>query len=152
MADIIYNRFIYLVNNHTIDLTSSGTVVRALLERSTSTYSPDKDHDYVSDLTSLVEISVSGYARITATTKAVSLDDTNDRALWDFDDLDFGTLASGQSVKSLILYQQTGGNDSSPSDDPLICRIDSIFSPYALGGGDFKLVLNAAGLMKMVQP
>ena len=114
----------------------SSDVFRALLERSTSTYSPSRDHDYVSDLTNLVEITVASYARVTLAGKAILVDDTNKQVGLDFDDPAFGNLESGQTVQSLIIYRQVGGNDATPADDELILRFD--------GKIDVTLAANAA--------
>lgn len=108
----------------------SSDVIKCLLERSTSTYSPNIDHDFVSDLTGLVEISVTSYVRQTLATKAVNIDDPNDRVELDCDDLAFGNLEAGQTVKALIFYRQTGGNDASPSDDELMLYYDGKIDVY----------------------
>lgn len=153
MANIIYTRFFERMATANLDLDNAGTVVRCLLERSTSAYSPNKDHDYVGDLTSLVEISVASYARQSVANKAVNIDDANDRVEFDFDDISFGALETGQTVLSLIFYNQTGGNDSTPNDDPLICRIDTATGlPAALGGGTFSVTINSEGFIQLSQP
>lgn len=149
MANFVYNRALQAIASGDLDLNAAGTVVRCMLERSTSTYTPDKDHDYVSDLTGFVEISVASYARVTLATKAVNLDDTNDRAEFDADDLSFGSLETGQTVDALVLYQQTGGSDASPSDDLLIAYIDTATGlPAVLNGGAFTITIDAEGLIQ----
>jgi heptaprenylglyceryl phosphate synthase len=126
--------------------------VRCLLVRDTSTYTPDKDHEFADDLTSLVEISVASYARQTVAAKAANHDTANDRVELDFDDIAFGSLESGQTVEALIFYVQTGGNDSSPEDDPLIAYIDTASGlPATLGGGAFNVTINAEGFMQLAQ-
>lgn len=153
MANIVYTKFLEQLLNGSLDFDSAGTVVRCLLERSTSTYTPDKDHDFVGDLTGLVEISVASYARVTVTTKAVNIDDTNNRVELDFDDIAFGNLESGQTVLALIFYVQTGGDDSTPNNDPLICRIDTATGlPAVLGGGAFNIAINSEGFIQFSQP
>lgn len=148
MANMVYTKFLEQLANGSIDFDSGSTVVRCLLERSTSTYSPNKDHDYVGDLTSLVEITVASYARQTVSSKAVNIDDGNDRIGLDFDDISFGSLEAGQTVLALIFYVQTGGSDATPNDDVLICRIDTATTlPAVLGGGAFTIALNSAGLI-----
>lgn len=153
MANIIYTKFLEQLANGGVDFDAAGTVVRCLLERSTSTYSPNKDHDFVGDLSGLVEITVASYARQTVATKAVNIDDANDRVELDFDDVSFGALESGQTVLALIFYVQTGGDDSTPNNDSLICRIDTATGlPAALGGGTFNVTINAEGLIQLAQP
>ena len=151
MANLLYTKFFERLASGNLDWDAA--VLRCLLERSTSTYSPNKDHDFVSDLTSLVEITVASYARQTLATAAMNIDDANDRVEPDCADLAFGSLESGQTVLGLIIYAQTGGSDASPTDDPLICRIDTASGlPAALGGGAFNVTINAEGLIQLSQP
>lgn len=153
MANIIYSKFFEQLSNGSLDFDAAGTVVRCLLERSTSTYTPNKDHDFVGDTTGLVEISVASYARQTVSTKAVNIDDANDRVELDFADIAFGNLESGQTVRALIFYLQTGGSDATPADDPLICYIDTATNlPAALGGGAFNVTINVEGFIQLSQP
>jgi hypothetical protein len=151
VANVLYTRFINGVMDGTYDLNSAGLVVRCLLVRSTSTYVPDPDHDFVSDATGagLVEISVASYARQTVANKTQTADDTNNRAVWDFDDVSFGSLETGQTVLAYMLYVQTGGSDASPSDDVLIAYIDTVTAglPAALGGGAFNIVISSNGFL-----
>ena len=152
MANMIYSTFLQKLANGGIDFDSGSVVVRCMLERSTSTYSPNKDHEFVDDLASFVECSVSSYARVTVTTKAVNLDTSNDRVELDFDNVSFGTLESGQTVKGVVFYVQTGGNDSSPEDDSLIAYFDTATGlPATLGGGAFSVTINAEGLIQLAQ-
>lgn len=152
MANILYTKGLEGLANGTIDFDAAGTVVRCLLERDTSTYAPNKDHDFVSDLTGLVEISVASYTRQTLASKAVNIDDANDRIELDCADLAFGSLESGQTVKALIFYVQVGGDDTTPGDDVLLARIDTATGlPVALGGGAFNCVISAEGLFQHAQ-
>lgn len=151
MANTIFTRFFERVASGNLNWASA--VVRCLLERSTSTYSVNKDHDYVSDLTGLVEVSVASYARQTLGSCAVNVDDANDRVELDCADISFGSLETGQTAKALIFYVQTGGNDSSPSDDPLVAYMDTATGlPATLGGGTFSVTIDAEGLIQLSQP
>lgn len=152
MPNIIYNHFLAELAKNNIDLDDGGTVVRAMLERDTSTYTPDKDHQDRADLTGFVEISVASYSRQTVANKAVNEDSGNDRAEWDFDDIAFGTLESGQTVQAILLYVQVGGDDTTPADDILICYLDSATNlPSALSDGPFTIQVNAEGMIQLAQ-
>jgi len=152
LANIIYTKFFERLTTGNLDFDDAGTVVRCMLERSTSSYSPNKDHDFVSDLTSIVEVSVTSYARVTVGSKAVNIDDANDRVELDCADISFGALESGQTVEAIILYLQTGGDDSSATDDPLICYIDTATGlPAVLGGGTFTITIDSEGLIQFAQ-
>lgn len=151
MANVIYTRFFERLASANLNWASA--VLRVLLERSTSGYTVNKDHDYVSDLASLVEISVASYSRQTLGSAAVNIDDANDRVELDCADISFGSLETGQIARALIFYVQTGGNDASASDDPLIAYIDTATGlPATLGGGTFSVTINAEGLIQLSQP
>lgn len=152
MANFVYNKAKQLVASGDLDFNAAGTVLRALLVRDTSAYTPDKDHDFLDSFTggSGVEITVASYARQTLANKAVNLDDANDRAEVDCDDVAFGALESGQAVEAIIVYQQIGGDDTTPADDPLIAYIDtSTGLPLTLNGGTVTISINAEGLLQL---
>lgn len=118
------SRILYTNGLHGVDWTTD--VLRVLLERSTSTYSPDRDHDFLDSFTGGggVEISVASYARQTLAGKAKNVDDTKNQIEYDANDVAFGNLESGQTVKAIIVYKQVGGDDTTPANDPLILYDD----------------------------
>ncbi len=101
--------------NGTIDLDTD--TIKAILLNKNYTYSTS--HQYVSDVIAY-EHDGSGYTRQTVSGKAVSFLVTG--AKFDASDATFSSLAAGSvDVRYVVLYKQTGGNDSSPEDDHLIC-------------------------------
>lgn len=153
MANVLYTKFFEQIANGGLDFDAAGTVIRCMLERSTSTYTPNKDHDFVGDMTGFVECTVASYARQTLGSKAVNIDDANDRVELDCADIAFGSLESGQTIDALVFYRQTGGSDATPNDDDLIAYIDTATGlPAALGGGAFNVTINAEGLIQLSQP
>lgn len=115
-----YTRFMHRrVNNDGSILTG---VLRALLLRSTGTYVFNPDHDFVADLFSNggVEITVASYARQTLAGKTLTLDDTNNRSVLDFDNIAYGNLEVGQTVAALVLYEFL----TNDADSPLIYHLD----------------------------
>lgn len=145
MANILYNAGKALIQNSGL----SGKTIRVLLERSTSTYSPNVDHDFVSALTGLVELSVASYVRKTVANFVATVSNSNDRAIVTHDDVVHAVLEAGQIVKGLIYYVQTGGDDSTPANDTLIARVDadaSTFLPFTTVGGSFTIQTPATGL------
>ena len=148
MANIIFNAGLrdLLKTTKTFD---AGTY-KALLVRSTSTYTPNKDDDTISGLTGLVEISVASYARQTITTPTIAEVDASDLVKVDCDDVAFGSLESGQTVKAIIVYRfVTNDTDSIPL---LYIDTDSgSLLPRALGGGAFTVQINASGLLTFAQ-
>lgn len=148
MADTVFPGFIKRLMNGTCDLDAAGTVVRVMLERSTSAYVVDASDEFVSDLTGFVEVTAASYTRKTVSNKAVAQDNANVRVEWDFDDVTFGNLEAGQVVSAVWLYVQTGGSDASPSDDYLICRLDSLSGlPATLDGSEVVITWNSEGVL-----
>lgn len=149
MANFAYQKFFEQVQKGTFNWENA--VVRVMLERSTSTYTPDKDDDYVSDLTGFVEITATGYARQTLAGKSSAADDSNDRNELDCNNINFGNVDAGQIAKAMIAYVQIGGDDSTPGDDVLAAYIDTDAAPSqfpcATGGGAFEVEINVEGLI-----
>ena len=142
MANILYNAGLrdLLTNLRTFD----EATYLILLERDTSTYTPDKDHASLLNQAGWAEISVTSYGRQTVAGIDITADNTNDRAIIDCGNADFGSLESGQTVKSIIVARDDAGNLV-----PLL-RIDDDASnllPRALGGGNFAVNIHATGLI-----
>jgi len=154
MSNIIYTNGQYNVQKNDLDWETA--VICVLLERSTSAYVPDKDHDFLDAFTGGggVEISVGGYTRRTLTSTVVTKNDTLDQIELACGNIAFGSLAAGQTVQALIFYVQIGGDDSTPADDILLARIDTdsgAILPIALGGGAFNITVSGQGLFKIAQ-
>lgn len=117
----IFNRFQYRRLTNVASL-HGNTNLRAMLLRSTGSYTFNPDHDYVADILSNggVELSVASYARQTITNSTITLDDTNNLVMWDFDNIAFGSLESGQTVSAIVFYEF----DTDDASSPLICHID----------------------------
>lgn len=119
-----------------------------ILERSTSTYSPDKDDDSLLDQAGWVEIDVASYARVDLASTTFAAVDASDVAKVDCADVSFGSLEAGQTVKSAILALNDAGNYV-----PFL-RIDTDSGgllPRDLGGGAFTLQINTDGLFTVGQ-
>jgi hypothetical protein len=146
MANIIYQAG--LVDLLTTAKTWGAGTWKMALERSTSTYTPDKDHDTMLNQTGLILITVASYVTQTIASPTVAVDDANDRIVVGCATVSFGTLEAGQTVKSILIYRDDAGNGV-----PLM-RIDTdagTLLPRALGGGTFTVSLNAVGLMTIAQ-
>lgn len=146
MANIIYNAGLrdLLVNTKTFDTAT----YKVLLERSTSTYSPDKDDDSILNAAGLVQITVASYAIQTIASPTITAVDASDLVMLDCGDVAFGSLEAGETVLAAIVYRDDAGNGV-----PLL-RIDTDSGgllPRALGGGAFTLQINASGLITFAQ-
>jgi hypothetical protein len=111
-----FNNYHKLVMNGGLDLDDAGVTIKVLLLRDTGTYTFNPDHDTINDILVTnggVEISVASYARQTVSGKTVSVDDTNDRGIFDCNNVAFGSLESGQTVEAVVFYKEV--NDDSDS-------------------------------------
>lgn len=99
----------------------TGDVYRVMLMKSSYTF--DENHDFVDDI-SASEISLTGYSRQTLAGKSVNWDNTNKRAYIDATDPNWASIAAGDTIGGAVIYRQTGGNDSTPANDDLVCFLD----------------------------
>lgn len=101
-----------------------SVVIRVALLRSTSTYTPDPDHEFVDDVIGGgpggVEISVASYTRKTLGSAAVTIDTSGNSVFLDAANVNWATLESGQTVLGYLYYIQVGGDDTTPEDDELL--------------------------------
>lgn len=133
-----YNKGLYELANGDVNLGSS--TIKAMLLNSAASF--DRDHNFVSDVVAN-EITAVGYSRQTLGSKTVTENDTNDAAYWDCADVTFGSLASGQTVKFVVLYRDTGADATSP----LLCCWQMV--PQATDGTPVKFVVSSSGLTKV---
>lgn len=157
MANILYTNALREALNRLLVSATGSVIVRAMLERSTSGYTPDIDHDFLDAFTggSGVELSVTGYSRQTLGSKSTANDDTADRAEFTHGVITFASLASGQTAKAMLLYLQVGGDDTTPEDDILLAYLDTMGGvldfPIATNGGDFTFTVDLEGLIQAAQ-
>lgn len=146
MANILYNAGVRELFKDGSSWDAAG-VWEAILERSTSTYTPNKDDDTVVDAANgFVEVSVASYAAVTITGAAITEVDASDSVKLDCDDAAFGNLETGQTVKAVIV-RKVGTNI------PLM-YIDTdttALLPRALGGGAFSVQIAGTGVISAAQ-
>jgi hypothetical protein len=121
----VYTRFLHRRATNAQDLTTAGAL-RALLLRSTGSYTFNPDHDFVSDLFSNggVEISVPSYTRKTLTTVQWTLDDTNDYTVLKFDNIPYGNLETGQTVVACVIFEPITIGTPVDANSPLVYHLD----------------------------
>lgn len=139
MADVIYNSFKKKIMDGSIDL-DTDTIKVALV---TSSYTPDQDlHDFFDDVTN--EVSGTGYSAGGASlaNKAVTQDNTNNKGVFDADDVTWST--STITARGAVLYKSTG----TASTSALICYID-FGSDKSSAGGNFTIQWNASGILTL---
>jgi hypothetical protein len=138
MANLMYNFTKVATLNADIDW--AGDTINAILV--TSAYTPDQDaHDYRNDITN--EVSGTGYTAggQALTTKVVSQDNTNNRAVFDSDDPSWPTATL--TARAVVLAKIRGGASSA---DELGGYWD-FGSDIVSTGGTFAIAVNAGGWM-----
>lgn len=139
MASAVYNRGKqYVGANGWLTPTYKAMLI-------TSAYTFNVDHDFVSDL-GAVELSGTGYVagfgnsgRKTLTSKAVNLNDTNDRAEFDAADLTWSAISAGTMAAVVIIREAT-----SDADSELIAYLDP--TDIVTNTGDLIITWPATGL------
>jgi len=135
MANLIYNRGL----DELAAWTSS--TYKFLCMKGTG-YTPDKDHDFVADLTpGSNEIAGAGYARVTASSKTRTVDDTLDRITYDCDDPAFGSIVAGETITAIVLCRFV----TNDADSILIAYFD--VADRATNGAPFTPTIPATGLL-----
>lgn len=103
---------------------------------------PNQDTaDFVDDV-SATEV---GSARVSLASKTIVEDTVNDQVELDCADFTFTALNDGTMV-GIVVYQQTGGDDTTPTNDGLIAFLDS--ADIVTNGGDVVVTVHAEGIIK----
>ncbi len=139
MANVIYNSFKKKIMDGSIDL-DTDTIKVALV---TSSYTPDQDvHDFFDDITN--EVTGTGYSAGggSLATKTVTQDNTNDKGVFDADDLTWST--STITARGAVIYKSTG----TASTSPLIAYID-FGADKVSSAGNFTIQWAAGGILTL---
>lgn len=133
MASRCYNKGITKISDHTIDYL--GTTIKFLAIN--SAYSHNPDHQFVSDV---VANEVAGATRQTLGGKTITQDNTNDRAVFDGNDITFPLVPAGSTVGGVIGFHDTGADATSE----LLVFNDVTDTPT--NGGDITVQFAATGI------
>lgn len=139
MANAKYNSFKVALAQNDVDLVTDTINVMLV----TSAYTPNIDtHQYRSDVTN--EVVGSGYTSggQALAGKAVTQDNTNDRAVFDANDVTW--TSSTITARGAILYKDTGNS----ATDQLIAYFD-FGSDESSSNGDFVIQWNANGILTL---
>lgn len=116
MANTFYPKGAQKTLSAQIDF-SANTISAALVP---SGYTYSASHEFLSDVGTIVG------AKVDLANKSVT------GGVFDADDLSFGALTAGSTVKALVLYKDTG----TPSTSSLLCYLDEVIGfPFATNGG-----------------
>lgn len=147
MANSWYNLGAKEVFDQSFDIITDTIQIMAV----TSSYSFDRDHDYAST-PAANEITATSYARQNLGSKAITVDDTNDRAEFDCADIAFGAIGNGanNTINAFIIFYDDVGGDSSST---LIAYIDVVSGspplPYTTDGSSLTLEVSTEGLLHL---
>lgn len=140
-GSVFYHNAFTLAFGGSLDLDAD--VIRMLMV--TDTHTENVSDAFVSDLDN--ELSGGGYARVTITGSSMVDDDANDRSEWTFNDVTFSSLGAAAGTPSAaVAYQQTGGDDTTPANDPLICLWN--ITNTAPNGNNYVLQVGAEGAVQ----
>jgi hypothetical protein len=136
MANLMYNAGKMNSLNGTIDY-DTNTIKCALV---TSAYTPDRDaHDYFNDITN--EIVSAGYTAGGATlTVTVTQDNTNDRGVFDANDVTWVGITA--APRGAVIYKSTG----TAATSPLIAYIDFV-TDQTCTAQDFTIAWASTGII-----
>ena len=144
MASQVYNEFKRASAAGEIDLNADDIRI-ALLMTNTTADTENDGKTFISDFTTLDEFDGSGYVRKALANEAVNLDDPNDRAEFDADDVTFTALGAGtRSVQGVLLYKE-GASDAARR---IIAWLEfaTVKTP---DGSDFTVAWNAQGILQL---
>lgn len=142
-ADIVYNRFFTDLMKGTMDLDGAEHTVKCSLML--TGYTPDKDDDTWADI-SANECSDASYSAQTLANKAVTQDDSGDKAKFDADNVTYTSLTAtgAQTPYYAVLW-----NDTHATDDLILCIDFGGAKPC--DGGNFEIIWDAAGILTLAQ-
>lgn len=142
MASAVYTAAKYRMLNDTLHWSSSSTTFVAMLVGSGYTY--NSAHRTVADVSG--EVVDASYARVGVTGRTVYRDVSGGSAQARAAAVSFPAL-SGVTPSGCVIYQRVGTDDTTPSDDPLVCFLD--FTDIAADGTDFIVEFPALGMFAL---
>lgn len=150
MASVVYNQFKKYSADGTIDLDTDN-VYAALVMTNTTVDTENDGIEHVDDFTTLDECDGANYVRKKLSTTAVNLDDGNDRAEFDADDITWSALGNGtRSLQGVLLYVDADDDGDSADDasNDVIAFIE-FSSNQDPGGSDFTIQWDSEGILQL---
>ncbi|WP_135535367.1 hypothetical protein [Halostella pelagica] len=132
--------------------------LRVALFNDSTAYSPDQvNHEYVSDVldggTTAQEIQDATYSRQTVSNASVTVDAAGGEVEFDADDVTFSGLDGGETIQGWIVFQQVGGDDTTPADDRIIAIEDEATNSngnlVTLNGSDVTIQFSSEGIINV---
>lgn len=143
------------------DHSSTGDTIKVALGGSGTAYTFDPDtHQYVADVfdagTTGEELDYASPGdRQTLANQSVTMDTTDDEGVFNADDVTFPDLDTTQDIQFIVVYQQIGGDDTTPGDDRIIAIYDDDSAgsladlPLVTNGSDVTISWSAEGIVNI---
>lgn len=137
MASNLYNKGLLKLLDGTIDYLTDNVAILIV----SNNYVFDRTQEFVSNISD--EISGSGYARKSLTSKTVTLNTTSNVVTFDCGTITYTALDSANVLAAAIIYAETGVDSSSS----LIANID--FENLTTSNSDVNIVTSPVGLFEI---
>ncbi len=137
MASNLYNNGLLKLLNGNINYTSDNIALLVV----DNTYTFDRTDEFVSDLTG--EVSGTGYARLSLTSKTVTLNATTNTVVFDCADVSFNAITTSNAFSGAVVYDDTGVDSTSS----LIGFFD--MPETTTDGSDVNVTVSANGLFQV---
>lgn len=141
MANFAYTHAKHLINKGDIDFDVDD--IRVLLVDSSTTSDTEEDVTTISGITTLGELSGTGYVRKALANEIVNKDDVNNRSEFDADDVVWTGINAGTAQAAIYYKHVTNDADSIP-----LFYVDSDF-PFVTNGGNMTIQHNAEGISQI---
>tara|TARA_R110000824_G_scaffold225667_1_gene413348 strand:+ start:15834 stop:16295 length:462 start_codon:yes stop_codon:yes gene_type:complete len=152
MASVVYNKFKQSSADGVIDL-GDDDIYAALVMLNTTCDTENDGMENVDDFTTLDEMDGANYARKPLGGTVVNLDDANDRAEFDADNVTWSALGAGtRTVQGVLLYVDADDDGAiGGADDAANKVIAFIEFPSAVtaDGSDLTVAWNAEGILQL---
>jgi hypothetical protein len=148
MANNIYNSALTKILNGGIDFDTDD--IRAKLLMTNTTADTEKDGiNNVDDITTLDLCDASGYADVVLAGEIVAVDDDNERASFDANDISFEGLGGDatRDYQGVLIYKYVDGTDA---NDIPICFID-FTSDILKTATQVNVHWNSSGILQLTQ-
>lgn len=151
------NNFKEQVMEGVIDLVNDTVRVALISDDTAYTFDPATDtfvNDVLDSGNTAEEFNGTGYSRQTLTNVTVTQDDVDDEGVADADDVTFPSL-DGDTIQAILIYQQVGGDDTTPGDDRILTVLDDDSAgsiadlPLTTNGGDITLNFSSEGFINI---
>ena len=147
MADLVFNNSMLDSVTGDLNLTEGQDDIRVALVMTNTTADTEEETTFVDQFSTLDEMDGANYARKTLASQAVTIDATNDRIEFDFEDLTWTSLGNGTRAIQGILIFRFVTNDAASVPIAFV-EFSATQNP---GGSNFTVTIDAEGAIQIAQ-